>query len=131
MSGLSYVLDGEGLARVALGDPGMKARLKDARRSGIRVVTSAMTVVEACHSKIRQPVWDWAMSGVVVEPVTQSVTEEAIRLLRSTGLHGDQYAFAAALAVIAGRQRGRAVVFTSDADGMGKLCGAGVQVRGL
>lgn len=131
MSGLSYVLDGEGLARVALGDPGMKARLKDARRSGIRVVTSAMTLVEACHSKIRQPVWDWAMSGVVVEPVPQSVAEEAMRLLRSTGLHGDQYAIAAVLAVIAGRQRGRAVVFTSDADGMGKLCGARVQVRGL
>lgn len=101
MSGLSYVLDGEGLARVALGDPGMKARLKDARRSGIRVVTSAMTVVETCHGKIRQPVWDGAMSGVVVEPVPQSVAEEAMRLLRSTGLHGDQYAIAAVLAVIA------------------------------
>ncbi|MFI6896463.1 hypothetical protein ACIBM4_20365 [Streptomyces sp. NPDC050256] len=75
--------------------------------------------------------WDWAMSGVVVEPVTQSVAEEATHLFRSTGLHGDQYAIAAVLAVVAGRQRGRAVVFTSDADGVGKLCGAGVRVRGL
>ncbi|WP_326666857.1 hypothetical protein [Streptomyces sp. NBC_00385] len=42
-----------------------------------------------------------------------------------------KYAIDAALAVIAGRQRGRVVVFTSDEDDMGKLCGAGVQVRGL
>lgn len=33
--------------------------------------------------------------------------------------------------MIAGRQRGRAVVFASDEDDMGKLCGAGVLVRGL
>ncbi|WNI29980.1 hypothetical protein [Streptomyces sp. ITFR-6] len=131
MSDLWYLLDGEGLARVALGDPGMKALLKDAHRSGIRVVTSAMTLVEACHSKIRQPAWGWAVSGVGVEPVTRSVAEEAMRLLRSAGLHGDQYAVAAALAVIAGRQRGRAVVFTSDVDGMGKLCGSRVLVRGV
>ncbi|OKK24984.1 hypothetical protein AMK09_02000 [Streptomyces sp. CB02488] len=131
MSDLSYLLDGEGLARVALGDPGMKALLKDAHRSGIRVATSAMNLAEACHSKIRQPAWDWAVSGVGVEPVTRSVAEEAMSLLRSTGLHGDQYAIAAVLAVIAGRQRGRAVVFTSDADGMGKLCGTGARVRAL
>ncbi|HEY9331748.1 MAG TPA: hypothetical protein VIS09_26480 [Streptomyces sp.] len=131
MSDLSYVLDCEGLSRAALGDPAMKAILKDAHRSGIRVVTSAMTLVEAYHSKIKKPVWDWAMSGVVVEHVTQDVADEAIRLLRSTGLHGHKYAIDAALAVIAGRQRGRVVVFTSDEDDMGKLCGAGVQVRGL
>lgn len=131
MSDLSYVLDCEGLSRAALGNPGMMALLKDSHRSGIRVVTSAMTLVEAYHSKIRKPVWDWAMSGVVVEPITENVAEEAMSLLTATGLHGHKYAIDAVLAVIAGRQPGRVVVFTSDEDDMGKLCGAGVQVRRL
>ncbi|MFJ1898598.1 hypothetical protein [Streptomyces sp. NPDC088115] len=106
-------------------------REKDSHRSGIRVVTSAMTLAEAYHSKIRKPVWHWAMAGVVVEPVTKDIADEAIRLLGSTGLHGHKYAIDAALAVIAGRQRGRVVVFTSDEDDMGKLSGGRVLVRGL
>ncbi|WP_123524286.1 hypothetical protein [Streptomyces sp. 840.1] len=44
---------------------------------------------------------------VVVEPVTKDIADEAIRLLRATGLHGHKYAVDAALAVIAGRQPGR------------------------
>lgn len=131
MPELTYVLDSEGLSRAALGNPATVALLKDAHRSGIRVVTSSMTLIEAYHSRIRQPVWDWAMSRVVVEPVTKDVADEAVRLLRATGLHGHKYAIDAALAVIAGRQRGRVVVFTSDEDDMGKLCGAGVLVRGV
>ncbi|MFF4093085.1 hypothetical protein ACFYYY_04340 [Streptomyces sp. NPDC001834] len=59
------------------------------------------------------------------------VADEAIRLLGATGLHGHEYAIDAALAVIAGRQAGCVVVFTSDEDDMGKLCGADVLVRGL
>ncbi|MEV5201678.1 PIN domain-containing protein [Streptomyces sp. NPDC053720] len=131
MTDVSYVLDCEGLSRAGLGDPGMKARLKDAHRSGIRVVTSSMTLIEAYHGKIRRAVWEWALSGIVVEPVTKDIADEAIRLLRANGLHGHKYAIDAALAVIAGRQQGRAVVFTSDEDDMGKLCEARVLVRGL
>ncbi|MFE7328268.1 hypothetical protein ACFU8W_25475 [Streptomyces sp. NPDC057565] len=71
------------------------------------------------------------MSGIVVEPVTKDIADEAIRQLRETGLHGHKYAIDAALAVIAGRQPGRVAVFTSDEDDMGKLCGTGVLVRGL
>jgi len=127
----SYVLDCEALSRTALGNADMRARLKDAHRTGIRVVTSSMTLIEAYHSKIRKPVWDWAMSGLVVEPVTKDIADEAITLLRATGLHGHKCAIDAALAVIAGRQGGRVVVFTSDEDDMGKLCGPGVLVRAL
>ncbi|MEU3216545.1 hypothetical protein [Streptomyces sp. NPDC006971] len=127
----SYVLDCEALSRAALGNAEMKARLKDAHRTGIRVVTSSMTLIEAYHSKIGRPVWNWAMSGIVVEPVSRDVADEAIRLLGATGLHGHKYAIDAALAVIAGRQAGRVVVFTSDEDDMGKLCGADVLVRGV
>lgn len=131
MPGMTYVLDSEALSRIALNDRAMSVSLAKAHRSGVRVVTSSMTLIEAYHSRIRQPVWDWAMSRVVVESVTKDIADEAIRLLRATGLHGHKYAIDAALAVIAGRQPGRVVVFTSDEDDMGKLCGAGVLVRGV
>lgn len=131
MPDISYVLDCEAVSRAALGDPEMKSRLKDAHRAGIRVVTSAMTLVEAYHSKIRRPVWDWAMSGIVVEPVTKGLADEAIRLLREAGLRGHKYAIDAVLAALANRQQGRTALFTSDVDDMGKLCAKRVQVRGL
>ncbi|MFD3610259.1 hypothetical protein ACFWXA_19670 [Streptomyces atroolivaceus] len=131
MTVVCYVLDCEALSRAALGDPQMKARLKDAHQVGIRVVTSSMTLIEAYHGKVRRPEWNGAMSRIVVEPVTRDVAHEAIGLLADTGLHGHTYAIDAALAVIAGRQRGRVAVFTSDEDDVRKLCRAEVQVRAL
>ncbi|MGW8884671.1 PIN domain-containing protein [Streptomyces sp. NPDC055749] len=128
---LCFVLDCEALARAVRRERNLTGVLTKAHQAGIRVVTSSMTLIEAYHSKIRHAEWSWAMSRVVVEPVTRDVADEAIRLLGSTGLHGHKYAIDAALAVIAGRQRGRVVVFTSDEDDMRKLCGGGVQVRGL
>ncbi|WP_335933670.1 PIN domain-containing protein [Streptomyces sp. PTD5-9] len=131
MAEMTFVLDSEALSRAVLRDRGMTATLTKAHQAGARVVTSSMTLIEAYHSGIRQPVWNWAMSRIVVEPVTKDVADEAIGLLRATGLHGHKYAIDAALAVIAGRQAGRVVVFTSDEDDMGKLCGAEVLVRAL
>lgn len=126
-----YVLDCEALSRAVLGERAMLARLKDARRSGLRVVTSSMTLIEAYHGQVKRPAWAWAMSRVVVEPVTREVADAAVALLEDTGLHGHKYAIDAALAVIAGRQGGNTVLFTSDEDDMKKLCGGRVAVRGL
>lgn len=123
-----YVLDCEALSRAVLGDRVMLARLKDAHRSGIRAVTSSMTLIEAYHGRVRRAAWAWAMSRVVVEPVTREIAEDAVTLLQDTGLHGYKYAIDAALAVIAGRQPAGAVLFTSDEDDMEKLCGPGVRV---
>ncbi|AMW11115.1 hypothetical protein A4E84_17370 [Streptomyces qaidamensis] len=123
-----YVLDCEAFSRTVLGDRVMLARLKDAHRSGIRVVTSSMTLIEAYHGRVKRAAWAWAMSRVVVEPVSREVAEAAVALLQDTGPHGHKYAIDAALAVIASRQRGGVVLFTSDEDDMGKLCGPGVRV---
>ncbi|MFJ6610449.1 hypothetical protein ACIQPT_09225 [Streptomyces sp. NPDC091289] len=131
MKDICFVLDCEALSRVALRDRMLTGVLTKAHQSGIRVVTSSMTLVEAYHSKIRMPVWNWAMARVVVEPVTKDVADEAIRLLREAGLHGHKYAIDAALAAIANRQPGRTALFTSDVDDMGRLCGTRVQLRGL
>ncbi|WP_371791803.1 hypothetical protein [Streptomyces sp. NBC_01471] len=88
-----------------------------------------MTLIEACHGQVRRAAWGWAMSRVVVEPVTRDVAKEAVELLEVTGLHGRKYAIDAALAVIAGRQPGHVAVFTSDEDDMKRLCGPRVLVR--
>ncbi|MGW7196237.1 hypothetical protein [Streptomyces chryseus] len=131
MAGSYYVLDCEGLSRAVLGERAMSAGLKDAHRVGVTVVTSSMTLIEAWHTKVRRPVWDWRMSRIVVEPVTREIADAAVALLDDTGLHGHKYAIDAALAVIAGRQSGDVVLYTSDEDDMNTLCHPRVRVRPL
>lgn len=131
MKDICFVLDSEALSRIALRDRTFTGILTKAHQSGIRVVTSSMTLIEAYHGKIRMPAWNWAMARVVVEPVTKDLADEAIRLLREAGLHGHKYAIDAALAAIANRQPGRTALFTSDVDDLGKLCRPRVQLRGL
>ncbi|MDK0521393.1 PIN domain-containing protein [Streptomyces sp. ML-6] len=128
---LCFVLDSEALSRAVRRERAMTAMLTKAHQVGARVLTSSMTLIEAYHDRIRRAEWNWAMSRIVVEPVTKEVADEAIGLLADTGLHGHKYAIDAALAVIAGRQRGRVVVLTSDEDDMGKLCDPKVLVQGL
>ncbi|MFH8687762.1 PIN domain-containing protein [Streptomyces sp. CB02115] len=131
MKDICFVLDSEALSRIALRDRTFTGILTKAHQSGIRVVTSSMTLIEAYHGKIRMPAWNWAMARVVVEPVTKDIADEAIRLLREAGLHGHKYAIDAALAAIANRQPGRTALFTSDVDDLAKLCRPRVQLRGL
>ncbi|WP_308365259.1 hypothetical protein [Streptomyces sp. ISL-86] len=76
----------------------MVARLRDADRTGIRVVTTSMTLVEAYHKHVKKAAWKWTLSRIAVEPVTQEIAGEAIGLLEGAGLHGHKYAIAAALA---------------------------------
>ncbi|WP_432102938.1 PIN domain-containing protein [Streptomyces sp. bgisy091] len=125
------MLDCEALARAVFRERVMTGILTKAHQLGGRVVTSSMTLIEAYHGKVRHAEWNWAMSRIAVEPVTKDVADEAIGLLSGTGLHGHKYAIDAALAVIAGRQRGRVAVFTSDEDDLRKLCRPGVLVRAL
>jgi predicted nucleic acid-binding protein len=131
MSELVYLLDSEGLSQAVLGHRVMGARLKDADRSGIRVVTTSMTLIEAYHRRVKQGVWTWTLSRIAVEPVTREVADEAIHLLESAGLHGHEYAIDAVLAAVALRQRGDVTVFTSDEEDMRLLCGDRVVVQAI
>lgn len=123
-----YLLDSEALSRAAGGERRMGARLKDANRAGIRVMTTAMTLIEAYDMRARQAAWQWTLSRIHVEPVTEEVANDAIQLLRSAGLHGHKYAIDAVLAAIALRQKEPVTVFTSDKDDMDQLCGDRVVV---
>jgi hypothetical protein len=59
MGASTYVLDSEGLSRAVRGERMMLARLKDAHRTGIRVVTSSMTLIEAYHGQVNLAAWMW------------------------------------------------------------------------
>lgn len=131
MSELVHVLDSEGLSQAVLGHRAMGARLKDADRSGIRVVTTSMTLVEACHGRVKKAAWAWTLSKITVEPVTGEIAGEAIELLETAGLHGHEYAIDAALAAVALRQRGDVTIFASDEEDMRLLCGDRVVARGI
>lgn len=126
-----YLLDSEGLSQAVLGNRTMGARLGHARHTGIRVVTTSMTLIEAYHKRVKKPAWTWTLSWIAVEPVTREVAVEAIELLEAAGLHGRKYAIDAALAAVALRQRDRVTIFTSDVDDMTLLCGDRVAIRGI
>ncbi|MFD8028863.1 hypothetical protein ACGFYM_24850 [Streptomyces sp. NPDC048231] len=126
--GQVYLLDSEGLSQWVRGDRWMGARIKDADRADIPVITTSMTLVEAYHAKLHRPAWRWALSRLRVEPVTEQVANAAIDLLQDVGLRGHKYAIDAALAAVALQQPGRVTIFTSDEDDMRKLCGDRVVV---
>lgn len=129
MSELVYLLDSEGLSQTVLGNRVMGARLKDADRSGIRVVTTSMTLIEAYHKRVKRAAWTWTLSKIAVEAVTREIAGEAIDLLEMAGLHGHKYAIDAALAAVALRQSGDVTIFTSDEEDMRLLCGDRVVVQ--
>jgi predicted nucleic acid-binding protein len=131
MSELVYVLDSEGLSQAVLGNRAMGARLKEADRSGIRVVTTSMTLIEAYHDRVKLGVWKWVLSKIAVEPVTREIADDALGLLGDAGLHGHKYAIDAALAAVALRERGDVTIFTSDVEDMELLCGNHVVVLGI
>ena len=102
--------------------------LKDAKRLGIRVMTTSMTMIEAYDPTRCRAAWHWALSRIHVEPSSEDLGKEAIGLLREARLHGHKYAIDAALAAVALRQPGPVTVFTSDEDDIRKLCGERVVV---
>ncbi|MCY0932717.1 hypothetical protein [Streptomyces sp. H34-S4] len=126
-----YLLDSEGLSQFALGHREMGARLREADRTGIRVATTSMTLIEAYHGRIKKAAWTWTLSRVVVEPITREIADSAITLLGHAGLHGHKYTIGAALASVALRQRGNVTIFTSDVEDMKMLCGDRVAIRGI
>lgn len=119
--GQIYLLDSECLSQWVRGDRRMGARIKDADRSDIPVITTSMTLIEAYHTKPHRPAWRWALSRLRVEPVTEQIADAAIDLLQDAGLHGHKYAIDAVLAVVALQQRGHVTVFTSDVDDLERL----------
>jgi predicted nucleic acid-binding protein len=128
MPGGTLVLDSEGLAKAVLRDRQVTGWLALARAEDMRVITSAATLVEVVHPRIKRPALEWTLSRVVVEPITESVARHAATLLAEVGLHGHKYAIDAMLCATALAAPGPVTALTSDPDDLMALCGDQVTV---
>jgi predicted nucleic acid-binding protein len=126
--GGTLVLDSEGLAKAVLRDRDLTRWLAAARADDQRVITSAATLVEVVHPRINRPAFEWTLSHIVIEPVTEAIARHAAVLLGLARLHGHRHAIDAILAATALASSGPVAVLTSDPDDLTALCGAHVTV---
>jgi predicted nucleic acid-binding protein len=124
----TLILDSEGLSRIVHDDRWVLNQLEMAYAEDLRVVASAVTLVEARDPRTSQARFDWATSRVAVEPVTKELARAASRLLGKHGMHGHQHAIDAMVAATALAARAPRIMLTSDPDDMVRLCGASVRV---
>jgi hypothetical protein len=126
--GGTLVLDSEGLAKAVQRDREITAWLALARADDLRVITSAATIVEVVHPRIKRPAFEWTVSRIVVEPVTEDIARRAAALLSDAGLHGHKHAIDAMLSATALVAPGPATVLTADPGDLTALCGRRVTV---
>ena len=124
----TLVLDSEGLSRRVGDDARVVALVAEARRRGMEVVISALTIIEATHLRTDRARLAWVLSGVRIVHIGDEEAKAASALLLSTGLHGHKYAIDAVVAEMALRQQRPVAVLTSDVDDMAKLCGNRVRL---
>lgn len=127
----SFILDSEGLSRFMANDREVLRLLREGRAALFDRVVSALTLLEVSQAKINRGHWNYTLSQLRIEPVSEEMVLEAVDLLRTTGLSGHKYAIDAVVAVTAMRQSGPVVMLTSDIDDMTRLCDKRVRLVGL
>ncbi|WP_159767714.1 DNA-binding protein [Streptomyces sp. HM190] len=124
----TLVLDCEGMSKLVDDREPVVALVAEARRRGMEVAVSALTIIEAVHRRTDRARLAWILSGVRIVPVGDEEARAASAMLMSAGLHGHKYALDAAVAEMALRQHRPVVMLTSDVDDMAKLCGESVRL---
>lgn len=124
----TLVLDSEGLSRFVGDHEPVVALVAEARKRGMEVVISALTLIEAVHRKTDRARLGWVLSGLRIVPIGDEEAKAASAMLIDAGLHGHKYAIDAVVAEMALRQRRPVVMLTSDVDDMSKLCGDRVRL---
>lgn len=99
----SLVLDSQALSSLLLRDDRhMVIRIEAARRVGVPVLVSALTVVEAVFGKTGTARLRWVLFRLEVHDITQADSFTAVQLLSDAdGLHGHKYAIDALVAAMA------------------------------
>lgn len=128
LSAGTVVLDSEGLSKWCAADQRVTAYVREAQENDFRLVVSALTPIEAFDMHSKNERFRWHLSRLKIEPMTDEVSFRAIELLREAGLHGHKYAIDAVVAATALRSAKPAIILTSDADDMEKLCGKQVRI---
>jgi hypothetical protein len=124
----TLVLDCEGLSKLVSDHEPVVALVAEARKRGMEVVISALTIIEAVHRRTDGARLAWILSGMRIVHIGDEEAKAASAMLISAGLHGHKYAIDAAVAEMALRQRRPVVMLTSDIDDMTKLCGDRVRL---
>jgi predicted nucleic acid-binding protein len=119
--GGTLVLDCEGIAKLASGDPMTRHRFEAARRRRSRVVTAAPTLAELLRGTARDAAMHRVLNRITVVPIDKRMGRAAGELLGRVGLSGHQHALDALLAVVALEQQRPIVLLTSDPDDLGAL----------
>ncbi|MER7999588.1 hypothetical protein [Streptomyces sp. NPDC095613] len=97
-----------------MNDRGVMALVQGAWDEDMRVVAGVPALIEAHHDRVNRARFDWVVSRLVVEPVSEAIGRKAMALLRDAGLHGHKYAIDAVVAATALHAQGPTVVLTSD-----------------
>lgn len=126
--GGTLVLDSGGLAKAVLRDRDATTWLAMARADDLRVITSAATLVEVVHPRVRLPALQWTLSRIVVEPVSEAVARHAAALLADAGLHGHRCAIDAMVCATALAAPGPVTALTSVPEDLAALCGGRLTV---
>jgi predicted nucleic acid-binding protein len=106
------------------------ALVEGARREGVLVRISVLTIVEAVYGKTDTARLNWLLSRLQIEDVTHPDSMTAVRLLQDAGgLQGHKYAIDALVAAMALRSPTPVLVMTSDRDDWSQLCGDRVEIR--
>jgi hypothetical protein len=124
----TLVLDCEGLSKFVGDHEPVVALIAEARKRGMEVVISALTIIEAAHRGTDKARLAWVLSGLRIAHIGDEEARAASALLLAAGLHGHKYAIDAVVAEMAVRQQRPVVVLTSDIDDMAKLCGDRVRL---
>ncbi|MDX3803328.1 DNA-binding protein [Streptomyces sp. AK04-3B] len=124
----TLLLDSEGLSKLFLKDRAVMALVQAASEEGVRVITTAMTTLEADYERVHPARTRWVLSRIDVHDVTKDVTDRAAALLREHRLRGHKYAIDAVLAAVARSAPEPVTVLTSDPEDIGLLCGPAVEV---
>ncbi len=124
----TLVLDCEGLSKLIGDHEPVVAFVAEARKRGMEVVISALTIIEAAHGRTDKARLAWILSGMRIAHIGDDEAKAASAMLINAGLHGHKHAIDAAVAEMALRQRRPVVMLTSDIDDMMKLCGDRVRL---
>lgn len=124
----TLVLACEGLSKLVSDQESVIALVAEARKRGMEVVISALTIIEATHRRTDKSRLAWILSGLRIVRIDDVDAKAASAMLINAGLHGHKYAIDAVVAEMALRQRRPVVMLTSDIDDMAKLCGDQVRL---
>jgi predicted nucleic acid-binding protein len=117
----TLVLDAQGLAKLAAGDPAVRALVQTAHQRYDNVVTAASTLAEVLRGGAADARMHRVLQRVTVASIDKAVGRKAGELLGATGLSGHRCAVDAMLAAVALAQRRPALLLTSDPDDMARL----------